>query len=164
VNELKPKCPDPKAPGLTPILELTNSTTVPTGLVETKRKMDGMWCPLPEGVYPDRITEGWDCTTFAWTASALCHKPLYFEQAHVERYGHTTGPLTQPVVSAGLFFLTVPVLPYGMGLYPPYECMYTLGYYRPGSCAPYYLDPVPLSVRAGAAEAGAWLGGIYLIP
>ena len=32
--------------------------------------------------------------------------------------------------------------------------MYTLGYYRPGSCAPYMLDPLPISVRAGLMEAG----------
>lgn len=134
-------------------------------LKRTKREFDAdMWCDPPKTAFPDRMTQGWAPTTFTWKASGLCHKPLYFQQAHVERYGHSTGPLTQPIVSAGHFFLTVPVLPYEMALWPPYECMYTLGYYRPGSCAPYYLDPIPLSVRAALAEAGVWVGGVFLIP
>ena len=121
-------------------------------------------CPLEHGAAPLRDTIGWQPVTFTWKASGLCHKPLYFEQAHVERYGHSTGPITQPLVSGAMFFLTVPILPYEMGLHPPYECIYSLGYYRPGSCAPYYLEPVPLSLRAGLIEAGAWLGGVYILP
>ena len=38
-------------------------------------------------------------------------------------------------------------LPYKMGLELPNECVYTLGYYRPGDCAPYLFDPLPISVR-----------------
>jgi hypothetical protein len=56
------------------------------------------------------------------------------------------------------------MLPYKMGLETPCECIYPLGYYRPGSCAPYLLDPFPFSVRAAAFEAGAVLGGVFLIP
>ena len=58
----------------------------------------------------------------------------------------------------------VPILPYKMGLELPDECMYTLGYYRPGDCAPYMLDPLPVSIRAGLFEAGAWVGGAAIIP
>ena len=123
-----------------------------------------MWCEPPATALPDRMTHGWPETTMTWKASALCHKPLYFEQPHVERYGHSTGPLTQPIVSAGHFYLMIPTLPYQLALWPPYECIYPLGHYRPGSCAPYYLDPIPLSIRAGLAEAGAWVGGVFLVP
>lgn len=175
-KEVRARCLAPRDL-LIPIEHLTTSTDVDPQvhrdltaeevrrMIDTKKDFDAkMWCVLPENAHPERMTTGWSPTTFTWKASALCHKPLYFEQAHVERYGHTTGPLTQPIVSAGIFFLTVPVLPYEMGLWPPYECMYSLGYYRPGSCAPYYLDPVPLSVRAALAEAGVWVGGIYALP
>ena len=110
----------------------------------------------------DRST--WERTTFMWNASALCHKPAYFEDESVERYGHTYGPWFQPIVSGGHFFLTVPIMPYLMGLYPPHECVYTLGYYRPGSCAPFTLDPLPLSIRAAIAEGGVWTGMVFLIP
>jgi hypothetical protein len=106
----------------------------------------------------------WSPVMFTWTASALCHHPLYFEDVQVERYGHALGPWLQPFASATLFYLTLPILPYKMGLELPNECMYTLGYYRPGDCAPYMLDPLPLSVRAGLFEAGAWVGGAAAIP
>jgi hypothetical protein len=106
----------------------------------------------------------WPPTTFNWKASGLCHKPLYFEDVHLERYGHSWGPYLQPIFSGAHFFLNVPTLPYKMGLYPPGECMYSLGYYRPGNCAPYMLDPLPISVRAGLAQAGTWVGLAAAIP
>jgi hypothetical protein len=97
----------------------------------------------------------WPLITFTWKASALCHKPLYFEEVQLERYGHSAGPIAEPLLSAAHFFITVPLLPYYMGVDPPQECQYTLGYYRPGDCAPYMLDPFPLSVRGALLEAGA---------
>lgn len=112
----------------------------------------------------DFIPRAWSGVTFTWTASALSHKPLYFEDVQLERYGHMLGPWLQPFASGAHFFLTVPILPYKMGLELPNECIYTLGYYRPGSCAPYMLDPIPLSIRAGLFEAGAWIGAAAVIP
>ena len=119
-----------------------------------------------EGVLATREFQprNWTPSTFTWKASALCHHPTYFEQEHLERYGHSPGPIVGPVLSAGHFFATFPILPYKMGLQPPGECVYSLGYYRPGNCAPYMIDPIPLSVRAGLWQAGAWVGGVYLIP
>ena len=95
----------------------------------------------------------WGPMTFTWKASAQCHKPLYFEDVQLERYGHSWNPVLQPFLSAGHFFVSVPLLPYKMGLTPPCECMYTLGYYRPGDCSPYMIEPTPLSLRAGAFQA-----------
>jgi len=106
----------------------------------------------------------WEPVTFAWKASALCHKPLLFEEVQLERYGHTTGPIFQPVLSSAHFFLNVAVMPYKMGMNPPNECQYALGYYRPGSCAPWLLPPAPLSVRGGLMQAGAITGLIFLVP
>jgi len=106
----------------------------------------------------------WMMTTFMWKASGLCHKPLYFEQVALERYGHSTGPLTQPIVDGAHFFLTVPILPYKMGIEAPWECKYALGYYRPGSCAPYIIPPLPLSARGAALEAGFVSALIYTLP
>ena len=62
------------------------------------------------------LGQPWGPTTFTWKASALCHKPLYFEEAHVERYGHSWGPLLQPLASGAHFFLTLPALPHKMGV------------------------------------------------
>ena len=145
-------CPDPD--DLKPINKITNDITAEKGEFPPE-------CSLGDDQYTGR---SWTATTFTWKASGLCHKPLYFEDVQLERYGHSWGPYIQPFISGGHFFLTVPVLPYKMGLNPPGECMYTLGYYRPGSCAPYMLDPIPISIRAALAEAGVWTGMAYLIP
>jgi hypothetical protein len=120
----------------------------------------------PRALNAARLTDNapWSPVTYTWKASALCHKPLYFEDVQLERYGHSAGPFLQPLASAAQFYLLVPALPYSMGVELPCECMYDLGYYRPGSCAPYMLDPIPLSVRAGLAEAGVVTGLIFAIP
>jgi hypothetical protein len=103
-------------------------------------------------------------STMTWRASDLCHKPLYFEQVQLERYGHTAGPIAQPVISGAHFVANIALLPYTMGIHPPQECQYALGYYRPGSCAPWMVPAFPLSPR-GAATAGAvYTGGVFLIP
>ena len=98
-------------------------------------------CDLDPGHFEPR---SWCETTVLWKASALCHKPLYFEDVQLERYGHEWGPFLQPVVSGVHFFGTLPVLPYKMGLQTPNECVYALGYYRPGSCATVYAQPDPV--------------------
>ncbi|MCA9221030.1 MAG: hypothetical protein KDA71_11930 [Planctomycetales bacterium] len=118
-------------------------------------------CSLGDIAY---VPRNWMPMTMTWKASALCHKPLYFEEVQLERYGHTAGPIVQPVLSGAHFFLNIAVLPYKTGINPPTECQYALGYYRPGSCAPWLLPPVPISVRGALYETGAVLGGIYLIP
>ncbi len=103
-------------------------------------------------------------STVQWTASGLCHKPLYFEQVQLERYGHETGPLLQPLISTAHFFGNMVIEPYLMGIHPPNECQYALGYYRPGDCAPYMVQPFPWSLRGAAVQAGVVTGAAALIP
>jgi len=118
-------------------------------------------CPLDTSI---QYSREWTAVTMMWKASALCHKPLYFEQVQLERYGHTTGPFSQPFFSGGHFVLNIATLPYKMGINPMNECQYALGYYRPGSCAPWLLSPIPLSLRGGLMEAGFIFGGGALLP
>jgi len=118
-------------------------------------------CPINVDDYRPRT---WQQTCFQRNASLLCTSAAYFEDVAVERYGHSWGPFLQPVVSAAHFYGSVVFLPYKMGLTPPCECVYTLGYYRPGSCVPFMIDPVPLSLRAGVAQAGAVVGVAHFIP
>lgn len=148
-----PTGPCPSPADLKKITEITDN-------IRAEGKVFPQECTLGNSMYCPR---NFALTTYTWKASALCHKPLYFEQVAVERYGHTW-PLIQPVVSAAHFFCTVPILPYKMGIEPPTECIYALGYYEPGSCAPYMIYPIPITVRAGLMEAGAWVGGVFLIP
>jgi len=110
------------------------------------------------------VARNWLPSTYQFHASALCHKPLYFEDVQLERYGHTAGPIRQPILSGAHFFLNIAALPYNMAINPPHECQYALGYYRPGSCAPWMIQPIPLSLRGALAEAGAVVGGVYLFP
>jgi hypothetical protein len=119
-------------------------------------------CALDEG----RWHEGrcWEQTTYLWKASALCHKPLFFEDEQLERYGHSWSPCCQPLISSAHFFTRLPILPYCMGVEPPNECIYALGHYRPGSCAPYMCSPVPLSCRGAMFQAGAVVGAAAVLP
>lgn len=147
------ECPDPKS--LPKISELSYKVVSPPGLFPES-------CPLPDEVY---VRKAPTPITYTWKASNLCHKPLYFEDVQLERYGHTCCvPILQPVLSRVRFWLTIPVLPYFMGVYPPNECIYELGYYRPGSCAPHMLQPIPISLRGGLFQAGATVGTVFLIP
>ena len=106
----------------------------------------------------------WDQITYMWKASAMCHKPLYFEDEQLERYGHSWSPCCQTLVSGAHFFTRPFVLPYCMGVEPPCECIYALGHYRPGSCAPYMIEPLGFTWRAAAFQAGAVTGAAFAIP
>ena len=106
----------------------------------------------------------WVPLTMTWKASGLYHKPLYFEQIQMERYGHSFGPIAQPLISAAHFFGHALTLPYQIGISPPGEGEYALGYYRPGSCAPYLFPPYPLSFRAALMQTGSVIGLVYAIP
>lgn len=118
-------------------------------------------CPL---VHQDYQNRHFSLTCYRWKAAALCTKGAYFQDVHTERYGHSVCPAIQPVISGARFFADVVVLPYKMGLETPNECVYTLGYYRVGNCAPHMLDPIPLSLRGAVYQTGAVVGAAYLIP
>ena len=118
-------------------------------------------CALGQSEFRER---DWPQVTYLWKASAVCHKPLYFEQVAAERYGHSAGPVLQPLISGAHFFTSVVVLPYKMGLRTPNECVYVLGYYRPGNCAPRMLPGIPFSPRAGLFQAGAVVGLAAALP
>ncbi len=118
-------------------------------------------CIVSTGMYPDRF---WSCQTVTWHASNLCHKPLYFENVNLERYGHSAGPLMQPLRSTGHFFVSLLTLPYHTAINPPNECIYALGYYRPGNCAPWLVDPFPISLAGAARQATMTTGAWYILP
>lgn len=118
-------------------------------------------CLIEQPQYQPRT---WTASQITWKASNLMHKPLYFEEVNLERYGHTAGPILQPVVSSAHFFANIAVLPYKMGVHSPNECQYALGYYRPGNCAPWITPPVPLSLRGALYQAAAMTGTGLLVP
>ncbi|MDA8743932.1 hypothetical protein N9N28_04790 [Rubripirellula amarantea] len=118
-------------------------------------------CLLEQVAY---VPRSWTPATMTWKASNLCHNPLYFEDVNLERYGHTHGPVLEPIVQTAHFFGNIAVLPYKMGVHGPTECQYSLGYYRPGNCAPWIKPPVPLSLRGAYSQAAVMTGMFWLIP
>jgi len=107
----------------------------------------------------------WPEGTFSWKASGAVHRPLYTEDVVLERYGHTSAiPGLQPVVSGVRFYTQIAMLPYQMAVDPPRECIYTLGYYRPGDCAPFLRQRFPPSLAGAAAEVGSVAFFVLLIP
>jgi hypothetical protein len=101
---------------------------------------------------------------FQWVASGLYHQPLYFEQVPLEYYGQSCHPCLQPWVSGAHFFGSFLVMPYKIGVDHPHSCVYELGYYRPGTCAPCVRQRLPFEWDASALEAGSWLALIFVLP
>jgi len=118
-------------------------------------------CLIEQVAYAPRK---WTPSTMTWKASNLCHNPLYFQDVNLERYGHTRGPVLEPVVQSAHFFANIAILPYKMGVHCPRECQYALGYYRPGNCAPWIKPPVPISARGTISQAATMTGLFWLIP
>jgi hypothetical protein len=116
-------------------------------------------CVVETGIFTPRC---WEPQTVTWYASNLCHKPLYFEHVQLERYGHSAGPIMGPVRATAHFFGCVLMFPYHTAINPPNECQYALGYYRPGNCAPWLVDPFPISLRGAARQGAVVAGGFYL--
>ena len=73
----------------------------------------------------------------------------------LERYGHSLGVL-QPAWSAGKFYSDLLLWPYSMGMNPPLEPVYTLGYDRPGDRVPRLWYQFPISAQGALAEGAAW--------
>jgi hypothetical protein len=108
-------------------------------------------------------TRPWALSGYCWEGSGFYHWPLYFEETALERFGHEV-PLIQPVVTAAHFYATLPVLPYKIGAQYPWDCLYDLGYERPGNCVPYEWELPPPSARGGIFAGGIITGLIYAIP
>jgi hypothetical protein len=98
-----------------------------------------------------------------WTSPNMLHRPLYFEEPNLERYGiHRRW---QPVVSGTHFVLNVATLPYQIGAQCPDCCEYSLGRFRPGNCTPAYRHSANVSAKGGIAQAltvGLILAGLGL--
>ncbi len=105
----------------------------------------------------------WMASEFFWTAPAVGYRPLYFEDANLERYGLSFG-VFQPAVSVGRGFGQFMASPYQMTLQPPREIVYPLGYARPGDRVTYQAERLEWDARAAAVEAGVLTGFIFLIP
>ena len=112
--------------------------------------------PFPERAFPQVVKP--------WEAPNFFNYPLYFEDPALERSGHSHRPIIQPIVSIGRFSTQLICLPYLMTLDPPCREVYSLGWYRPGECAPKLHYQVPLNAKAAAVQAATVTGLVFLIP
>jgi len=90
------------------------------------------------------------------------HRPLYYEQPHLERCGRGCG-FAQNAISAGQFCMKTFFLPYYMCKTKP-NCPVTSGS-DCLSCKPYSVDcnVLPLSYKGLATEAAAFAGFTFLL-
>ncbi len=145
-----------------PLSTLTANILLPTGKQpqSAAEKCAAQTAPTGDA----RLDGAWASTELHWSATCSRHRPLYFEEINAERYGYTPSYALQPLISAAHFFGTIPALPYKMAVDCPNDCIYTLGHYRPGSCAPRRANYLPWQPKAGLAQAGAIAGLILLVP
>ncbi len=145
-----------------PLSALSLSTALPAGKLPTNAAAE---CAAHHPPVSDaRLAGAWTTTEHHWSATCSRHRPLYFEEINAERYGYTVSYALQPVISAARFFATIPALPYKMAVKHPRACVYTLGHYRPGSCAPRRWNRLPWQLTAGVVEVGFIAGLILLVP
>lgn len=109
------------------------------------------------------MSRGWWNTSFAWEPPGVCHAPLYFQDLNLERYGYHYGCF-QTVVSTARFAADVALLPYKVAAQSPCDCVYTLGYDRPGNCVPYRCYRLPWRTDAFLVLGGVATGLIFLAP
>ncbi|MFC1758128.1 hypothetical protein ACFL2H_05085 [Planctomycetota bacterium] len=123
---------------------------------------EGLFLPARPG-----IARSTSITQFHWQAPNFFHRPLYFDDTPLERYGQSIKyTRLQPIVSGAKFFGTFAILPYKMGIDRIGDCVSPLGYYRPGSCAPCVRERIIPAFEADAAllEAGTALALILVLP
>ena len=108
--------------------------------------------------YGGNLRAGAAYTPKTWRSPNMAHRPLYFEEANLERYGHTH-PRLQPLLSGVHFFSSVAFLPYKSGVTPPTKCQYSIGYNRPGDCVPTVREQHPFNPRGAFRQAAVFTAG-----
>ncbi|MBW3595732.1 MAG: hypothetical protein KY475_00490 [Planctomycetes bacterium] len=115
--------------------------------------------------YPSQYGPNWVEHTRFPEAAGYCHRPLYFEELNLERYGNSLG-LAQPAVSAAQFYGTVLALPYMATVERPWICYAPEPWYPPPGVAAPWQPPkrYPLRLDSAAVEAATVTGLILALP
>lgn len=109
--------------------------------------MGRSWSPMIETVEPNYVGHG----------------RLYFEQPNFERGGWDFG-IFQPIVSAGVFYADMAMLPYQFFTRPLQRFESSAGKCLPGDPSPLFLYPPELSATGATAEAATVVGLLVLFP
>lgn len=92
---------------------------------------------------------------------SFCHRPLYFDESNLERYGVSRG-WAQPACSAAHFFGGVAMLPYKMSVKHPCRCYYYQHPYLAGVDG--FERRQPLRRGPALIEAATVTGLVFLLP
>lgn len=87
---------------------------------------------VPKGIRANAPDIDSNPTAYTWASPVFHHRPLYFEQPNLERYGNGPCRIAQPAMSSAHFLLSVPLIPLKMIHNPPWADVHTLGEGRPG--------------------------------
>lgn len=117
----------------------------------------------PTYVHSLGTTRGFATTSWSWEPTALCYNPLWFQDINLERYGWHYG-CAQTIVSSVKFAADTALLPYKLIAECPCDCVYTLGYDRPGNCVPYRCYRLPWRTDAAVFLGGVATGLVFLAP
>jgi hypothetical protein len=101
--------------------QLTIEVRTPQGVLPTDHAA-ACWQQLNAASGPLAFARLWSQQCYAWDAPCTVHRPLYFEEVNLERYGYGCCDCLQSAASAAHFFGTVPALPYCMAADCPGEC------------------------------------------
>ena len=96
--------------------------------------------------------------------AGFCHRPTYFEENRLERYGQSRSRLLQPWVSGAKFGANLVALPYKMAVEPPRQCRFYDHPYEAGRVAPHYFEVYPADRRGALVEVATIAGLIMIIP
>ena len=99
-----------------------------------------------------------------WRAPEICHNPLYFEETMLERNGHVRFGCFQGMASGARFFTTLTLMPYLKTLRPKHSCVYNLGHWRPGTCAPKLRNRLPYDRNAALVQTSAAAAFFWATP
>ncbi len=118
-------------PGILPLAQLTTDVTLPKDL-DDRGELLAMPVDHAKAYFAEPPQElSWHFDPSFWPEPIgygpslnFAYRPLYFEQAGVERYGCSFGYLIQPCVSTLHFYGSAALLPYRMLIHPPLRPVY----------------------------------------
>ncbi|TWU07701.1 hypothetical protein [Stieleria varia] len=159
----------PKSAGGRFVLPELQAPSIATDSIGTGRlprgfRQDAMAVQIPLPESGDQRGIPWEWQVKHWAAANTFHHPLYFEDRMLERHGHERFGCMQPVASGIRFFGTTAILPYMMTVSRPWDCEYSLGYFRSGDCVPTYLQRPPCERKAAIVQGLTLGAAVWVLP
>ena len=134
--------------------------------VQARRKPGAARALFPEDIVLSKdvyMGRSWSPMVQTVEPNYVGHGRLYFEQPNFERGGWDFG-IFQPMISLGVFYADVAMLPYQFCTRPLQRYDASAGKCLPGDPSPLFLYPPELSLSGAGAEAATVAGLLLLFP